>query len=326
MHAAHATIAAPRRITMHAWRAWLLISGGCAALAAGAAMIVAHAEIGTNARSACMNALLMATMICVPVVVGRVCRKHAIAPTAATLMMTVSTIGVTSANAKALANAGTFATLAMIAGSAMVAVALRIDAQRRSTNTAFVTLPRSVVNGVGITNWRTVLLALLAGLSSGALARFQLFSICGVTGGGISLWQTLIPLVAVSALALLADRGRQRHTLAALFAVRAVLLVTLVASDAAQLASFAANAFLVLDCVTIPALMCLGDTRRGAVAAGCPGAVHHIGMIVGAALSTTSYFFGDGFSLLFLCNGALSAICAASLMPYRAPLAVPSTP
>jgi hypothetical protein len=50
--------------------------------------------------------------------------------------------------------------------------------------------------------------------------------------------------------------------------------------------------------------------------ASCPGVAHHIGMVLGAALSTTPYFFGDGFVVLYTLSATANVICAASLATH----------
>ena len=159
----------------------------------------------------------------------------------------------------------------------------------------------------------TALLALFAGLSSGSLARFQLYAICGMSGAQ-PMWQILLSVGAVCALAFIADRpGNNNRMLIVLYVLRAALIGALAAVDSPSLALLAAKIFLILDCLTIPALMKLRRKSRSALSAGCPGAAHHIGMVLGATLSTTPYFFGDGFIVLYALSAIANLICAGTL-------------
>jgi hypothetical protein len=159
----------------------------------------------------------------------------------------------------------------------------------------------------------TALLALLAGISSGSLARFQLFAICGISGTQ-PIWQILLSVGAVCALAFIADRsGNNNRMLIVLYVLRAALIGALASRDNPALALLAAKIFLVLDCLTIPALMKLRKKSRSALSAGCPGGAHHIGMVLGATLSTTPYFFGDGFIVLYALSALTNLVCAGTL-------------
>jgi hypothetical protein len=87
----------------------------------------------------------------------------------------------------------------------------------------------------------------------------------------------------------------------------------LAANDSPTLAPLAAAIFLILDCLTIPALVSLRGRSASVLSASCPGVAHHIGMVLGAALSTTPYFFGDGFVVLYAFSAAANVICAVSI-------------
>ncbi len=165
----------------------------------------------------------------------------------------------------------------------------------------------------------TVLLALLAGLSSGMLARFQLVAICGV-GSLQPMWQIALSLGAVCALSFIADRsGNKNWMLIALYVSRAALIAALAAADAPTAAVLAARIFVILDCLTIPALMKPRGKSSGVINAGCPGAAHHVGMILGATLSTTPYFFGHGFTMLYVSAATANLACAVTLATGRWP-------
>jgi hypothetical protein len=159
----------------------------------------------------------------------------------------------------------------------------------------------------------TVLLALFAGLSSGSLARFQLYAICGMSGTQ-PMWQILLSVGTVCALAFIADRpSNNNRMLIVLYVLRAAVIGALAVVDSPSLALLTAKIFLILDCLTIPALMKLRRKSRSALSAGCPGAAHHIGMVLGATLSTTPYFFGDGFIVLYALSAIANLICAGTL-------------
>jgi hypothetical protein len=153
--------------------------------------------------------------------------------------------------------------------------------------------------------------ALLAGISSGMLARFQFFALCGA--GPFSSTQLAISLGAAMGLGTLAQRIDHRYALLALFALRATLLAALTLDALAPWAAFAAPAFGVLDALTLPTLMRGGRTAQ----ASCPGVAHHAGMLAGAALATTSWGFSQGFYTLFLAGAALNLMCAYALAARR---------
>jgi hypothetical protein len=159
------------------------------------------------------------------------------------------------------------------------------------------------------------LLALFAGLSSGTLARFQLYALCG-SSGTQPCWQIALSLIAVCALACLADRSRNNSMLTTLYIARAALIGALATLDDPALAPLAAKIFLLLDCVTIPALATLRGSSQRVLSASCPGIAHHLGIVTGAALSTTPYFFNNGFVVLFALSAAANLICAASLATH----------
>jgi hypothetical protein len=152
--------------------------------------------------------------------------------------------------------------------------------------------------------------ALLAGLSSGVLARFQFFAICG--GGTASVTHVVASLIIVTLAGGLAERVDHRRALLALFTLRGALLAALTLDALAQWTALAMPAFAVLDYLTLPTLMRGGRAAR-ASQAGCPGLAHHAGMLAGAALANTPWGFGQGFYALFLIGGALNLACAGVL-------------
>jgi len=112
------------------------------------------------------------------------------------------------------------------------------------------------------------------------------------------------------------DRRTYRRALLVLFVLRGSLLAALTFDCLAPWAALAAPAFAVIDFLTLPTLMRGGRASR-ASGAGCPGLAHHTGMLVGTALATTSWGFGQGFYALFLIGGALNLACAYAFATPR---------
>jgi hypothetical protein len=264
---------------------------------------------------------MMATMIGVPVAVARVSAKPAITTTAVTLVMTVTALGGAGTLVRSSANSVLVASLAILtilSGCALLIISSRCASAIRMPNKPAPMKSQAVLQRFTLRSGHAALLSLLAGLSSGTLARFQLFSICSGASGTLSISQWVMPLTAVGVLALVAERSGTAPTLATLFAIRAAVLALLVVFATNPFASFVTVPFfLVLDCVTIPTLTNAAGKHRRVALAACPGAVHHVGGVLGAALSTMPYFFDDGFVFLFLGNAGLSAACAAWLITAR---------
>lgn len=290
-------------------------SAACVCLAAGGAALVMQAGLGRHATSLWMGALMLATMITVPLLMSRSSGRYAMLTSAATLIATISAMNSVPAYLNAYLSASThrnaMAVLMIATGVGTLFYRLRANAQSRHDVKhigpyGFCSLKAATPSGA------TVLLALLAGLSSGSLARFQFFAICGVSSAQ-PFWRIALSLGAVCALAFIADRMRGQRMLMALYVTRAALMGTLAANDNPALASLAAAIFLILDCLTIPALVNLRGNPANVLSASCPGVAHHIGMGLGAALSTTPYFFGDGFVGLYALSAMANVICAASL-------------
>jgi hypothetical protein len=289
----------------------LCASSACVGLASGGATLLMQAGIGQRATSLWMSALMLLVMMSVPLLMSRSCARHTMLASAATLIATLTAMNSVPVYLNSSAHGTVIAVLMMATGIGMSfyrlcvlgpSIKQRHDLHRR-THDPVDTAPASAA---------TALLALLAGLSSGSLARFQLFAICGVSGAQ-PFWQIALLLAAVCALAFIADRSRGNRVLIALYVARAALIGTLAASDNPALAPFAATLFLALDCLTIPALVNLRARSNSVSSASCPGLAHHVGMVLGAALSTTPYFFGDGFVVLYALGAAANLICAASL-------------
>ncbi|MFM0613068.1 hypothetical protein PQR37_03295 [Paraburkholderia nemoris] len=290
----------------------------CVLLASGAATLVTQAGLGQRANALWMSALALATMVIVPLLMSRVSRTHSTLATAVTLIATMSAMGVVPAYAAGLEHSTAIAGLFVVVGGVALLYGQHLVGaqalppedfdrnQYADQNTD--QSPRTIrVTGA------TVLLALFAGLSSGSLARFQLYAICGMSGTQPML-QILLSVGTVCALAFIADRpSNNNRMLIVLYVLRAALIGALAVVDSPSLALLAAKIFLILDCLTIPALMKLRRKSRSALSAGCPGAAHHIGMVLGATLSTTPYFFGDGFIVLYALSAIANLICAGTL-------------
>ncbi|NYH19816.1 hypothetical protein [Paraburkholderia bryophila] len=317
----------------------------CALLAGGAATLVVLAGFGQPTSALWLSALTLATMIGVPLLMARPAGTHTTLATAATLIVTMTAMSAVPPYLRGLAHGTLVATLMLMVGAGACVYRLRLaavgadaephhgdagsvtNAYRTNASTSRIASLNTdgAVKTGRQTTARLASLALFAGLSSGSLARFQLSALCGASGAQ-SFWQIALTLTAVCALAYLADRSRGNATLTALYLARAALVGTLVLTDSPALAPLAARIFLVLDCLTIPALLNLrGNASNAANASSapailsttCPGIAHHVGMVVGAALSTTSYFFGDGFVVLYAFSAVANVICAASLVSHQ---------
>ncbi|MBK5167736.1 hypothetical protein [Paraburkholderia domus] len=319
---ARISVAARQRMTSvsGATRGLIASVGGtaCVLLVSGAATLVTQAGLGQRANALWMSALALATMTIVPLLMSRLSRPHTTLATAVTLIAATSAMGVVPAYVSDLEHRIAIAALAMVIGGALLFYGWRLvgaavsppeDFDRNRYANRSVDQSTRVIHATGL----TALLALLAGLSSGSLARFQLYAICGMSGAQ-PMWEIALSLGAVCALALVADRsGNNNRVLIVLYVLRAALIGALAALDSPTLALPAAKMFLVLDCLTIPALMQLRGKSRGAMSAGCPGAAHHLGMVLGATLSTTPYFFGDGFMVLYALSAIANLTCAGTL-------------
>ncbi|MFM0206652.1 hypothetical protein PQQ96_04530 [Paraburkholderia sediminicola] len=296
----------------------------CVLLVSGAATLVTQAGLGQRANALLMSALALATMTIVPLLMSRLSRRHTTLATAVTLIVTMSAMGVVPAYVGGLEHRIATAALAIALGGVLLFYGLHLASEKASPPATASSPEHSDRNTYSNQNAHdstttihstgaAALLALFAGLSSGSLARFQLYAICGMSGAP-PMWQIALSLGAVCALALIADRsGNNNRMLIVLYVLRAALIGALAAVDSLILALLTAKMFLVLDCVTIPSLMKWRGESRSAIRAGCPGAAHHIGMVLGATLSTTPYFFGDGFMVLYVLSAIATLICAYTL-------------
>ncbi|MCP3710568.1 hypothetical protein M3I54_26960 [Paraburkholderia sp. CNPSo 3274] len=312
----HAMMPRERRLAvMHAGRplcVWASITGGASALAGG--VMIAAMQAGAPFAAFAASALALLAMALIPGTLARCIATRATVPIASALVLTIAAM-----SAGARAGATLAQTPLILGGIALIAAAcahLRCarDGAARSMHT-HATAP-VWHNGILLTAP-----ALLAGLSSGVLARFQFFALCG--GAPISVTQVVTSLAVVSLAGWLADRVDYRRALLVLFVLRGSLLASLTFDCLAPWAALAAPAFAVLDYLTLPTLMRGGRASR-ASGAGCPGLAHHAGMLAGAALATTSWGFGQGFYALFLVGGALNLACAyAFATPRRFPTHAP---
>lgn len=297
-----------RLAVMHVVRllcVWAAITGGSSALAAG--VMIAAMRTGAPIAAFAASALALLAMALIPGVLARCFVTRATVPVASALVLTMAAMG-----EGARAGATGAQTPLILGGVALIAAAclhLRRTPERAARSTHRHATTPAWRNGVLL-----IAPALLAGLSSGVLARFQFFALCG--GTPISVTQVAISLAVVSLAGGLADRVDYQRALLVFFVLRGSLLAGLTLDSLAPWAALAAPAFAVLDYLTLPTLMRGGRATR-ASGAGCPGLAHHAGMLAGAALATTSWGFGQGFYVLFLVGGALNLACAYAFAAPR---------
>lgn len=289
--------------------ACVLIAGGCAALST-------QPGLSQQTGTLWMSALALATMMGVPLSMARLSSRYTTLKTAATLIAAMCAMNAVPGYLNGFPHGKIVAASMIVVGASLLFYWLH-SSRARINLTHHVDAPAAAIRYKKSTAI-PALLALFAGLSSGSLARFQIFALCGASGTQ-PLWQFALLFVTVCALACMADRshGGSNGMLIALYVARAVLTGVLASSDSPALAPLASKAFLLLDCLTIPALANLRGNSSNAISATCPGIAHHVGMVTGAALSTSSYFFGDGFVVLFALGAAANLICAASLVTHR---------
>ncbi len=301
------------RDTLATARAWCAVTGGAAALAAGVMATAMRAGTQTGALAA--SGLALAAMACLPAMLARRFAARpitSITPIATALATTMLAMSAASAQANSI-SVGQAAILILF-GVSLLTPMVNFSQFKNLPRIPNHKIRRSEVNSALRSNAAMLAAALLAGLSSGVLARFQFFSICG--SGPFSFSHAAMSLCLVATLGLIADRADHRHTLLALFVVRGALLASLTLAAFSAWTVFAAPAFALLDALTLPALIRASRMQRAAHA-GCPGVVHHGGMLAGAALATTSWGFGQGFYALYLLGGALNLACAYALAHRR---------
>ncbi|HEY4805251.1 MAG TPA: hypothetical protein VIH96_21765 [Paraburkholderia sp.] len=315
---------ARRPVVMHATRqlcVWAALTGGASALAAG--VMIAAMQAGGAVAAFAASGLALLAMALIPAALVRCFATYATVPVASALVLTMAAMSAAAAAARSGATSAS-ATLALFGIALVTAVCMHL---RRERNAA---APQPVHTHAPAPMWRNGMLllapALLAGLSSGVLARFQFFAICG--GSATSMTQVVASLAVVAAAGWLADRADYRRALLALFVLRGALLAALTLDSLAPWAALTAPAFAVLDYLTLPTLMRSGRASRVS-GTGCPGLAHHAGMLAGTALATTSWGFGQGFYTLFLVGGALNLACAyafAAPRRFRTHVHYPASP
>jgi hypothetical protein len=296
---------------------WCAITGGAVAFAAG--VMLGAMRFGATASAFAASTLALFAMAFLPAALARRFVERATVPVAASLVVTMAAMTAASTLARADSTQGVLPFVLALAGLAMLTTVWpRLTAADIGTTRAFAqkrrTTMQHVQQGFAATlrgSGPLLAPALLAGVSSGMLARFQFFAICGA--GPFSLTQLAASLGAAIGLGALAERVDYRYALLTLFALRSALLAALTLDALAPWAVFAAPAFAVLDALTLPTLMRGGRAAQ----AGCPGIAHHAGMLAGAALATTSWGFSQGFHTLFLAGTALNLMCAYALAVRR---------
>jgi hypothetical protein len=301
------------KLAMRLLAFWGAVTGGASALAAGV-MLLAMQTGGALAALAA-SALALLAMGLIPATLATRFATRATVPVASALVLTMAAMSAAAGAARAGAT-GVAAPLLFggIALLAAVFVRVRRHPAARPVHT-HLAVPRPATRALIPALRNNVWLiapALLAGLSSGLLARFQFFAICG--GGVASAAHVAAALTVVALTGSLAERVDHRRALLTFFVLRAALTLDALA----PWLSLAAPAFALLDYLTLPTLMRGGNAARAAQAS-CPGFAHHVGMLTGAALATTSWGFGQGFYLLFLVSGALNLACACALATPRLP-------
>ncbi|WP_322033140.1 hypothetical protein [Paraburkholderia sp. J76] len=253
------------------------------------------------------SALALLAMASIPGALVRCFAQRPTVPIASALVLTMAAMGEGArAGATGVTTPLLFGGVALIAGACLHL--------RRAPDNAARSLHTHTIAPTRRNCMLLIAPALLAGLSSGVLARFQFFALCG--GTAISTTQIGASLAAVGMAGWVADRVDYRRALLVLFVLRGALLTALTFDSLAPWAALAAPAFAVLDYLTLPTLMRGGQATR-ASGASCPGLAHHAGMLAGAALATTSWGFGQGFHVLFLAGGTLNLACAYAFADQR---------
>jgi hypothetical protein len=289
------------------WRAaatWCAVTGGAAALAAG--IMLGAMQAGASAAAFAASAIALLAMASLPPVFARSFGARATLPCSAALVLTTGAMSFAAAQARAGVTSG--AVPLVLLGLALLLSIHRIDSDSLGSAISF---NRRPVKFAWPRNGALLSAAMLAGMSSGVLARFQLFALCGA--GPFSLAHLLFSLGAVIGGAVCLQRIDRRHALVWLFSLRGALLAALTLDALSPWTLYAAPAFAVLDALTLPTLL-RNDHQNHASQSRCPGVAHHLGMLAGAAFSTTSWGFGQGFYSLFLGAAVLNLICASAHM------------
>ncbi|MFD1555772.1 hypothetical protein ACFSHT_09060 [Paraburkholderia silviterrae] len=305
------------RDTLAAACVWCAVTGGAAALAAG--VMLGAMRVGATATALAGSAVALLAMALLPAALARRFVSRATVPVAASLVLAMAAMTAAAAHARAGSVPDAMPAVLALAGLALLTAAWpHLSARHTQSSEPPPQIDRTPIQRaqqgfiVALPGSAALLApALLAGLSSGVLARFQFFALCGA--GPFSYAQMAVSLCAAVGFGLLAERIDHRYALLALFALRGALLAALTLDALAPWAALAAPAFAVLDALTLPTLLRIGRAAQ----AGCPGVAHHMGMLAGAALATTSWGFGQGFHALFLAVAALNLMRACALAARR---------
>ncbi len=284
------------------WRAtmfWCAVTAGAAALAAGTTLGAMQA--GDRVAAFAASAVALLAMALLPPMFARRSGARATIFTATALVLTMAAMSFAANQARA--GATHIALPLVLAGIALLMSARRIAPEARQ----FVSIARRA--GTPNLNGAMIGAAWLAGMSSGLLARFQLFALCGA--GPLSLAHLLVPLGAAIGAGAYLQRIERHHALLWLFMLRGVLLASLTLDVFAPWAPYAAPVFTVLDALTLPTLLRNDHAHHGGQGR-CPGIAHHIGMVAGATFATTTWGFGQGYYVLFLGAAVLNLVCASA--------------
>jgi hypothetical protein len=285
---------------------WCAVTGGAAALAAGIMLVAMQG--GAHAAAVAASAVALLAMALLPPMFSRRFGAQATLPCAAALVLTMGAMSFAATQARA--NATLLALPFILAGFVILMAVRRFDSHALS-------VPLSFTRRIGFKrpgNGTLIGAALLAGMSSGVLARFQLFALCGAEP--FSLSHLLLSLGVATGSAVWLQRIERRRALLFLFSLRGVLLAALTLDAFSSWSLYCAPAFAVLDALTLPTLL-RNDRADHATQGACPGVAHHLGMLAGATFSTTSWGFGQGFYMLFLGAAALNFACASAQMARR---------
>lgn len=290
---------------------WCAVTGGAAALAAG--IMLGAMQAGANAAAFAASAIALLAMATLPPVFARHFGARATLPCAPALVLTMGAMSFAAAQARAGVTSGT---LPLVAAGLSLLIAVRLFNSDRLVFRISFSRP---IRFIRPRNGAFIGAALLAGMSSGVLARFQLFALCGA--GPFSPAHLLFSLGAAIGASACLQRIERRHALVWLFSLRGALLAALTLDALAPWSLYAAPAFAVLDALTLPTLLRSDRVNHNAnheanhaAQGGCPGVAHHLGMLAGAAFATTSWGFGQGFYSLFLGAAVLNLVCASTQM------------
>ncbi|WP_322048910.1 hypothetical protein [Paraburkholderia sp. J67] len=286
---------------------WCAMTGGAAALAAG--IMLGAMQAGASVSAIAASAISLLAMALLPPMFARRFGAWATVSCAAALVLTMGAMSVAATQARAGATQGALPL-------ALAGLALLLAARRVGSLNSFESLIRTPLH-LAARRFKLALpggsaligAALLAGMSSGMLARFQLFALCGAQP--FSLTPLLVSLCAAIAAGAYLQRLERRHALLFLFTLRGALLAALTLDAFAPWSLYAAPAFAVLDALTLPTLL-RSDHANHVAQGSCPGIAHHLGMLAGAALASTSWGFGEGFYALFLGAAVLNFVCAST--------------